>query len=250
MKDGFAYQRPSFYNMAMQYHQLHFKDINSTNKYLKDSYSLLSNFTFVSTDYQSSGKGREDRVWLSNSGENLMFSLLLKDQKYMDICSFLSIYTAVEIAKLLKTYKIKNVSIKWPNDVFIDNKKACGILLEGQVPQFLVIGVGLNVNQVIFPSDLRRPATSLRKETKINYSIDEIKDKLFSQMAHNFNMINHDSYLSYFRNNNYLLNKRVKVTFDQQDFIGEVIGVDDNLCLQIKSDNMLLHVDSGEITIL
>ena len=58
----------------MQYHQLHFQEIDSTNTYLKNTYKLLGNFTFVSADYQSHGKGRNDRIWNSEPGKNLMFS--------------------------------------------------------------------------------------------------------------------------------------------------------------------------------
>ena len=57
----------------MHYHHLHFKEIDSTNSYLKNTHRLLDDFTFVSADYQSQGKGREDRVWQSQSGMNLMF---------------------------------------------------------------------------------------------------------------------------------------------------------------------------------
>lgn len=250
MKDGFAYRHPSFYNMAMQYQKLHFKEIDSTNSYLKNNHHFLKEFTFVSADYQSLGKGRENRTWLSNNGENLLFSFLLKDQKFMDISTYLSIYSAVEIAKFLESYKIKNVSIKWPNDVLIGEKKVCGILLEAQLPEYIVVGIGLNVNQKTFPPNLKREATSLTNETKRFYSIDEIKEKLFSQLVNNFNNINHDSYLSYFRENNYLMNKKVKVRHNQKDFVGEVTGIDDDLRLQIKSDKLVLPVDSGEITVL
>ena len=61
----------------MNYHVVHFDEIDSTNNYLKNSYILLNDFTFVTADYQSKGKGRNDRVWSSNKGENLMFSLSL-----------------------------------------------------------------------------------------------------------------------------------------------------------------------------
>ena len=92
----------------MDFHDIHFDEIDSTNSYLKNSYKLLDNFTFASTDYQSHGKGRGDRVWQSNSGENLMFSFLIKDQSLMKKSAILSIMTAVEIAKELERYKELN----------------------------------------------------------------------------------------------------------------------------------------------
>ena len=234
----------------MQYHLLHFKEIDSTNSYLKNTYRLLDNFTFVSADYQSQGKGREDRVWQSKSGENLMFSFLIKNEELMKYSSVLSILTAVEVSKELEKYGINKVNIKWPNDVLIDDKKVCGILLEGQIPDYLVVGVGLNVNQKEFPDGLRRPATSLSLEIKRNLNIDELKSRLFNNIVNNFINIKLDHYLFYFRDHNYLQNKRVRVLINNEPFIGEVVGVDDNFCLQILSHDMLLHIDSGEIEIL
>lgn len=238
------------YNKGMNYHLLHFKEIDSTNNYLKNSYPLLSNFTFASTDYQSHGKGRNDRVWSSEPGENLMFSFLIKNEELMKKSTILSILTGVEVAREIEKYGIDNVSIKWPNDVLINDKKVCGILLEGQIPSYLVIGVGLNVNQKAFADGLRRPATSLSLELKNDVNIDELKERLFSNIVNNFTDIKESEYIEYFRKHNYLQNKRVRVVINNEIFIGEVVGIDDSFCLQVLSNDMLLHIDSGEIEIL
>ena len=234
----------------MNYHLLHFKEIHSTNNYLKNSYPLLSDFTFASTDYQSHGKGRNDRVWSSEPGENLMFSFLIKNEELMKKSAILSILTGVEVAREIEKYGIDNVSIKWPNDVLINDKKVCGILLEGQIPNYLVIGVGLNVNQKAFPDGLRRPATSLSLELEKDVNIDELKERLFSNIVNNFTNIKESEYADYFRKHNYLQNKRVRVVINNEIFIGEVMGIDDSFCLQVLSSDMLLHIDSGEIEIL
>ena len=234
----------------MKYHLVHFKEIDSTNNYLKNSYQLLDDFTFAVADYQSHGKGRNDRIWQSNIGENLMFSFLIKNKELINKAESFSILTAVEVASLIEKYDIDNVSIKWPNDILIGDKKVCGILLEGQVPDYLVVGVGLNVNQKEFPDDLRRPATSLSLEAKQPFDIEELKERLFSNIVNNFSSIKNEEYLEYFRQHNYLQNKRVRVVINNQVFIGEVVGIDDNFCLQVLSRDMLLHIDSGEIEIL
>ena len=232
------------------FHVVKFKQIDSTNNYLKNSYKLLNNFTFVVADYQSKGKGRNDRVWSSEEGQNLMFSFLIKDQDLLKKFSALSIISAVEVAKLLEEYQIKGVSIKWPNDVLIGDKKVCGILLEGQILEYLVVGIGLNVNQKVFPDGLRRPATSLSLEANEDFNIDELEQKLFSNIVKDLSNLNEEQCLDYFRSHNFLLNKRVKVLVNDQPFIGEVVGIDDNFFLQIKTSDMLLHIDSGEIEIL
>ena len=232
------------------YHVIHFKEIDSTNNYLKNSYRLLGNFTFVVADYQSRGKGRNDRTWSSEEGKNLMFSFLIKDPVLLKKYNALSIISAVEVAKLLESYKFKGVTIKWPNDVFINEKKVCGILLEGQILEYLAVGIGLNVNQKSFPDGLRRPATSLSLEANKDFDLEEIEKKLFANIVNNLSNLKEGEYLDYLKDHNYLLNKRVKVLVNDQPFIGEVVGIDANYFLQIKTSDMLLHIDSGEIEIL
>ena len=234
----------------MKYHQIHFDQIDSTNSYLKNSYRLLDDFTFASADYQSDGKGRENRKWESKKGENLLFSVLLKDKKFLANAPVLSIYFAVEIAQLLELYGLKNVSIKWPNDVYVGGKKICGILAESQLPDCIVVGVGLNVNQLEFSDDLRRPATSMRLWLKRKIDIDELKIELFGQIMDHFTKLYVENYLSYFREHNYLQEKRVRVTVNNQVFYGEVIGIGEDFCLKVVSRDMLLHIESGEIEIL
>ena len=232
------------------FHVVKFKQIDSTNNYLKNSYKLLDNFTFVTADYQTNGKGRNDRVWSSEEGQNLMFSFLIKAQDLLKKYRALSIISAVEVTKLLEEYQFTGVSIKWPNDVLINEKKVCGILLEGQILEYVVVGIGLNVNQKVFPDGLRRPATSLSLEANKDFNIDEIEQKLFSNIVRDFSNLDEEQYLEYFRNHNYLLNKRVEVMVNDEPFIGEVLGIDANYFLQIKTSDMLLHIDSGEIEIL
>ena len=239
-----------FYNYSMQYKQIHFSEIDSTNTYLKNTYRLLDNFTFVSADYQSHGKGRNDRTWLSNKGDNLMFSFFIKDESLLKLAPIISLISASIIAKALESYKIKGVAIKWPNDVLINEEKVCGILAEGELPNYLVVGIGLNVNQKEFLLDLRRPATSLYRVLGKEVDIEQLKETLFSQIVNNLSSLKQDAHLKYLREHNYLLSKRVKVDFNNQTFIGEVVGIDDSFCLQILSRDMLLHIDSGEIEIL
>ena len=234
----------------MNYQSLHFTEIDSTNDYLKNSYRLLNDFTFASADYQSKGKGRNNRQWESKKGENLLFSLLLKDKKFLANAPVMSIYLTIEVAELLRIYGLKNISIKWPNDVYVDGKKICGVLTESQIPDYVVIGVGLNVNQTVFSDDLRRPATSMKLELKKEIDIEELKIELFGQLADNLHKMYSDKYLSYFREHNFLQNKRVRVVVNNQIFIGEVVGLDDDFCLKIVCRDMVLHIDSGEIEIL
>ena len=105
-------------------------------------------------------------------------------------------------------------------------------------------------NQTLFSDDLRRPATSMKLELEKEIDIEELKIELFGQLADNLHKMYSDKYLSYFREHNFLQNKRVRVVVNNQIFIGEVVGLDDDFCLKIVCRDMVLHIDSGEIEIL
>lgn len=190
---------------------IHFDEIDSTNKYLKDNFETLENFTFVSSDYQSGGKGREDRTWHSNKHENLLFSFLIKNKSLLKKFNVLSIGTATLVARFLELKGLKNVSVKWPNDVYVNDKKICGILLEGNVDKFLAIGVGLNVNQTLFDGDYRVNPTSMKIELKENINLEALEVELFEFI---FKHINQKLFVKktyeFLNSHNYLTNKKVQ----------------------------------------
>ena len=239
-----------FYNISMQHHLLHFKEIDSTNDYLKNSYQLLDHFTFVSADYQSHGKGRNERIWISEPGDNLMFSFLIKDEELLKQPNIISLVVAMEVACLIESYGVKKVSIKWPNDVLVGDKKICGILAEAQIPDYLVVGVGININQEKFPKDLRRPATSLSLELNKEVSVDEFKEELIKRIVKSLENLDTAPYLEYYKKHNYLLFKQVRVLFDEKEFIGQVQGIDNFFNLKVYGRDRMMLIDSGEIEIL
>lgn len=234
----------------LKFKQIHFEEIDSTNNYLKNNYQHLDDFTFASADYQSQGKGRNDRTWISKAGENLMFSLLIKDDYLMERPTIISLVVAVEVAVILETYGIKKVSIKWPNDVLVGDKKICGILAEGQLPNYLVVGVGLNVNQKDFPSDLRRPATSIFNELGKEIPVEDIKDTLYKRLAATFENLDTRFYFRYYKKHNFLKFKWVRVSNNGSETIAKVYGVDENFGLQAANDNGSFNIFSGEIEII
>lgn len=232
---------------------LHLEEIDSTNAYLKREYQNFDNLSFVSASYQTSGKGRENRVWKSNKNENALFSYIVKDKKLISSYSCLSIYTAMLVADFIEKIGIKNVTIKWPNDVYVNGKKICGILLEGNVPNYVIVGVGLNVLQKEFPSDLRHPATSLFLEKNDVKNVKEILDILINKIYAfwlNFSTKKLE-YENYLNSHNYLENKNVKIIQENEEIFGIVKGIDsDNNLLLENANKNILKIDSGEIEIL
>jgi BirA family biotin operon repressor/biotin-[acetyl-CoA-carboxylase] ligase len=131
--------------------------IDSTNRFLKalSAQESCENFTVVSTDSQTEGKGQRGFGWASETGKNLTFSVLY-NQKSKGITSLftLNIVVALSVVEALKTFSNLNFAIKWPNDILAENKKIAGILIENtfknQNEVQSIIGIGLNVNQSHF----------------------------------------------------------------------------------------------------
>lgn len=153
---------------------LHLKEVTSTNDYLKTRYLKLPNWTVLTTDYQSNGRGRyEGRTWTSKKGDNLLCSILIKDKKIIKANDCLVLLMGVTIYHLLNKLGLKNIKIKRPNDLYINNRKICGILIESislsDKIEALVIGIGLNLNQKTFPKELKATSYYLETKKKISY---------------------------------------------------------------------------------
>ena len=238
----------------MKYKTIDFESIDSTNLYIKKNYQDLDNFTFVSSLYQSKGKGRNVRKWESTKGNNLLFSLLIKDEDILNKYQCLSILSAVSIYNVLKSLNINNVSIKWPNDVYVNDKKICGILLEGisydNKLQNIIIGIGLNVNESDFEKFELYDATSIKKELNKEISLDDIKEKVYDSLLSQLNKIkeNDYSYLVVAKNNNYLLNKEVYAYVNNQKVLVQVLDINEDNSLKVLLDGKIINLFSGEIT--
>lgn len=236
----------------MHYQEIHFATIDSTNKYLKENYASLDDLVIVSSDYQSKGKGRNDRIWKSDNGDNLLFSLLIKERDLVNLGGYLSLPAAYTVAKYLEEeLNIKDVYIKWPNDIYIKDKKVCGILLEGQLPNYLIIGIGINLNQKDFIGDYHVSPTSLFLETGKKIEINDFKKGLFSSLISSIINVDElkEDFLSYYQSHDYLKDKEVSFYIDNEYKNGKVVGIDDKFALIIEKDGKRSALQSGEITI-
>lgn len=231
----------------------HFETIDSTSSYLKRTYKELPNLTFISADEQTNGHGRYNRTWYSNKEDNLLFSFLIKDKQLIEKYASLSLAIATVIFKQLKSLNINNVSIKWPNDVYVNDKKICGILLEsvsyGTEIDALVIGVGLNVNSKTFHPSIENTSTSIYLETNKLMDIDKFKKNIFKCTLSMLKEINSNSnYLNIVKNNNYLKNKQVYATINNKSTLVTVLDINEDNSLKVLIDNNEINLYSGEIT--
>ncbi|WP_295624183.1 biotin--[acetyl-CoA-carboxylase] ligase [uncultured Nitrosomonas sp.] len=131
-----------------------FDIVDSTNNYLlnqlKRKALIKGTVSVVATEFQTSGRGREGRIWQCGFGNGLMFSMCWRFDKGVSHLSGLSLVTGIAILRVLKSYSIQNINIKWPNDILCNNHKLAGILIEirGEIcgPSYAVIGIGINFN--------------------------------------------------------------------------------------------------------
>ncbi len=228
---------------------IHFETIDSTNTYLKENYEDLDNFTFVSADFQSAGRGRNNRNWKSEKGENLLFSLLIKDKALIDKFSILSVISAFSIIKALN---LEHLSIKWPNDIYYKDSKLCGILLEAVTRneiECLIIGIGLNVNQREFVGEYKRTPTSLYQITNQTQDMKIIKDKIFNQLYNDFMKVKEGyDFYNDIKEYDYLKDREVYAEINNEVKQIKVLGIDSDYSLKVKQDNKTYNLSSGEIT--
>lgn len=231
--------------------KLHLNKIDSTNNYLKQNYKNLENYSFVSADLQTNGKGRNEREWKSENGKNILFSLLLLDKQLFNHYKELSIITAYSIIEVLEKMGLKKLSIKWPNDIYVNDKKLCGILLESisiNEIECLIIGVGLNVNQKSFEGEYRIEPTSIIKEIKKEQNIEELKDNIYESLIRNIESIKEGkSFYDLVEKYDYLKNKEVTCEVDKTEKQVKVIGIQKDYSLLIDNEGKLINIYSGEI---
>ncbi|MCU7978044.1 bifunctional biotin--[acetyl-CoA-carboxylase] ligase/biotin operon repressor BirA [Shewanella sp. SW36] len=127
----------------------YFDEIASTNGFLLDHITELKNGDVCVAEYQSAGRGRRGRTWVSPYGHHLYFSLFWTFPQGMAQAMGLSLVVACTLVEVLKSFGVENIGVKWPNDIYLDNKKLAGILIEmsGQADSQcqLIIGVGVNM---------------------------------------------------------------------------------------------------------
>ena len=172
---------------------LYIKSTPSTNDFLKDfirKNKVPEGFT-VYTDFQTKGKGQVGNKWNAEKGKNLLFSIIIFPSDILIPLQFIiSQIISIAVVKTLEKY-IDNVKIKWPNDIYWNNKKLGGILIENSLQsnfiKYSIIGVGINVNQIAFPSEIPNPVSM---KQIIGKSLD--RKRIFEDIIGNFSVLFND----------------------------------------------------------
>ena len=163
--------------------------VDSTNNYLKNNYHQLPNYTIVKAKHQTKGHGQFGRVWESNDNENLLLSILIKKELPFVMRDANPIIISA-ILNLLDDLGVEG-RFKYPNDIYVEDKKISGILMEtkytGLDLEYLIIGIGINVNQVEFENS---NAISLKQILKSDLDIDNIFKQLLKYLSNSIFLAN------------------------------------------------------------
>ena len=226
-----------------------FESLESTNSYLKDHINDYQNLDVVFTFNQTNGHGRTNRVWSSNR-DSLTFSILFKDEFLYENYQSLSLISAVAVLKVLQK-RIPNLQIKWPNDLLINNKKICGILLESRISTYmegLILGIGININNESFESNLN--ATSLFLETGIKEDIKTILIEVLESIVFHINNLKNgiSDHIEVINKHNYLLNKNAYAVINDKKVLVKVLNILENNHLQVLYNNDIIEVSTDEIS--
>jgi BirA family biotin operon repressor/biotin-[acetyl-CoA-carboxylase] ligase len=235
------------------------REVDSTNNYAmaRIAEGPVTEGTTWFAWRQTSGRGQRGKRWQSEAGENVMLSVVLKPLTLSISDQFmLSASVALALRDLVRTYTTRPVTIKWSNDIYIDDKKAGGILIEnvlrGNRWTHAVVGIGLNVNQVTFPPELPNPG-SLAMASEQRYDVLEVAGKLCRSLERRYSELvpaRFDAVLSEYTASLYRLGETQRFSGPQEIFEATILGVEKDGKLLLDREGALLKMDFGEVSFL
>ncbi len=208
--------------------------------------------TLVIADAQTAGKGRLGRVWESPHGSGIWMSILLKPDVSLESVSQITLVTGMAVCRAVGI----DAMIKWPNDVVIDGKKICGILTEMSAEieriNYVICGIGINVNTPSFPEELQDKATSLFVETAKKHEREKIAADVLNEFEKLYNVFTEKGFsflADEYRKMCVTLNKDVRVIHRNNELTGKAVDIDDSGNLIVETENGQITVHSGEVSV-
>ncbi|WP_186577783.1 biotin--[acetyl-CoA-carboxylase] ligase [Aquibacillus kalidii] len=201
--------------------------------------------TVIIADEQTNGRGRMERSWYSARDKGIWMSIILRPGLLPNQAPQLTLLTATVLADVLSQKNI-SVTIKWPNDILINGKKAAGILTEMQAEQdqikYVVLGIGLNLNQLQseFPDSIKDKATSLRVETNKEWD----RKELIHGILEHFDTV-YDEYMeSGFENirlkwvsYGYKIGEAVDIVTPKENWSATLVGIESDGALIVRNQD-------------
>lgn len=207
-------------------------------------------------DHQTAGKGRKGNIWKSPEYTSVSMSILLYPDISAEKFALLTLVMGLAACQGFREVSGLDIRIKWPNDIVYSGRKMSGILTEmGPSADYVVIGIGLNVNIPEFPDQLREKATSLLMECGRTFSREEVTGEVLKKFGNCLIRFlekgNLSGLLPDYRELLINRGKRVRVLDPAGAFTGKAMDVDENGCLLVESDDTgeLVPVSAGEVSV-
>jgi len=214
-----------------------------------------SNGTIILADEQTKGKGRLGRQWHSANGKGVWMSIILRPSFTFQQAPLITLLTSVVIAKTLQELYGIPIKIKWPNDIYLQEKKLAGILTEihgeQDLLQYLIIGIGINTHRTEFPAELDLKAISLEEFLNSPLRRKELVQSLLFNLEKYYERYINEGFSPFYTfYNELLLWKGMQITVNQLNRqltgINEGINQDGQLLLR-QNDGQLIKLFSGDI---
>lgn len=230
--------------------------IDSTNQYLLNRISQLTSGDACVAEYQESGRGRRGRKWFSPFGANLYLSMYWKLDQGPAAAMGLSLVIGIIMAEVLQQLGAENVRVKWPNDLYLKDRKLAGILVEltGKTGDaaHLVIGAGINLNMRVSASDSIEQGWINLQEAGVNIDRNQLAATLLKEWRfalRQFEVEGLSPFISRWRNLDNFLDRPVKLLIGEQEIHGIERGIDQNGGLLLEQDGIVNAFIGGEISL-
>lgn len=228
-----------------------YNETDSTNTRAKENSHLPCGSVFIA-EYQTSGKGSKGRIWSSPDGENIYISILLKPSIPPLEASKITLVTGLAVCKSIGL----DTKIKWPNDIITGGKKLCGILSEmssdTDTINYIVCGIGINVNTAKFDDELTDKATSLFLQTEKKHDRNTLIAKLLNEFEYYYTEFLNNGMkflLNEYKNNCITLGRDVKVIYNNDTLIAKAVDINDDGSLKVETANGTLNVTHGDVSV-
>ena len=227
----------------------------STNDDLKTQSSLLNDGHVLIANKQTGGKGRNGRAFHSQKDQGIYLSLYLKPSFSFQYALMLTGCVAIAIVEAIQRVYHIDASIKWVNDIYIQDKKVAGILCESALKQnsshfdYLIVGIGINVHSYVLPENLKQIAGSIEDFTTQIHSREKLVVELLNRFYEYYSHIEDKTFLTPYKQYSNILNQMITVHEPHQQYTAKAIDIDDFGGLVIQTKDGIKTLTSGEISI-
>ncbi|MBR9976377.1 MAG: biotin--[acetyl-CoA-carboxylase] ligase [Bacteroidetes bacterium] len=236
---------------------IHLETVDSTNRYARD---LLreepEEGTLVTAAKQTAGRGRLDRRWLSGTGENILASIILRPPRAMEDWGGLPLLAGLAVTRAVRRIANIEAHVKWPNDVLVEGRKLCGILVEsgGSANRaWAIVGIGVNVNQSVFEGEYRLPPTSLALESGRQQDLSSVLAALCEEIETLYLVWKRDgntAVLTAWKSASRMIGRRVTVEGPEGSRAGRAIDLAEDAALIVEWDDGTREpVYAGDVTV-